>query len=70
LKNPKKTYLNTFKEHSKEELIKEMIFKEKELKSQNFEIKKMLLKISNRLHILVLFLVFISIIFILMVLYL
>ncbi|KGL61349.1 hypothetical protein PHEL49_2254 [Polaribacter sp. Hel1_33_49] len=70
MKNPKKTYLNTFKEHSKEELIKEMIFKEKELKSQNFEIKKMLLKISNRLHILVLFLVFISIIFILMVLYL
>ena len=70
MKNPKKTYLNTFKEHSKEELIKEMIFKEKELKSQNFEIKKMLLKISNRLHILVQFLVFISIIFILMVLYL
>ena len=62
LTNPKDIYLHSFKEHSKEDLIKEIIFNQKEIRNDNFETKKVFLKISNRLNILVWFLVIIPII--------
>ena len=58
------SFLKTFKEYSKEDLIKEIMFNQKEIKSQDFETKKMLLKISSRLNVLV----FIAIICILIML--
>ena len=64
LNNPKEIFLKTFKEYSKEDLIKEIMFNQKEIKSQDFETKKMLLKISSRLNVLV----FIAIICILIML--
>jgi len=64
LNNPKEIFLKTFKEYSKEDLIKEIMFNQKEIKNQDFETKKMLLKISSRLNVLV----FIAIICILIML--
>ncbi len=53
LNNPKEIFLKTFKEYSKEDLIKGIMFNQKEIKNQDFETKKMLLKISSRLNVLV-----------------
>jgi len=64
LNNPKEIFLKTFKEYSKEDLIKGIMFNQKEIKNQDFETKKMLLKISSRLNVLV----FIAIICILIML--
>jgi hypothetical protein len=62
LNQPKDIYLNSFKGHSKEDLIKEIIFNQKEIRNDNFETKKVFLKISRKLNILVWFLVIIPII--------
>jgi lipoate synthase len=60
--SPKETYLNYFSDFTKENLIKEIIFNQKEVKNHNIETTEILLKISKRLNILVWFLVIIPII--------
>lgn len=59
---PKRIYINKFSEHSKEDLIKEILYNQKEGRNQKIDTEKILLKISKRLNILVWFLVFIPIV--------
>ena len=58
----KENYLNSFSDFTKEDLIKEIIFNQKEVRNHNIETTAILLKISKRLNILVWFLVIIPII--------